>query len=106
MKKVLYVLAIVLVIGAIAGTFLVTKHYTFAQAYSKGHSVGLKDSQKKIYSKGYDDGWGRAKELFLDDTPLNLTGTTPDPVIITPPAEPSHCTSRTSYGGTTYTDCY
>lgn len=100
------VLTILLIAGASAGTYFATKHYYFAKAYNLGKANGYNEGQKeqkKAYSKGYDAGWARERELLggnsfksILDTPTPAPP--PAPVqVITPPASPQHCSSYT-YG--------
>jgi hypothetical protein len=99
--------AIILVaLSSSAVTCSVVKHITFAQAYAIGKGVGYKEAEKKSYSKGYDDGWARGRELlspgldsgggyksFFDQNRSHSL--TPDS---------TSCTSRL-VGSTTFTNC-
>ena len=102
MRKILIILGVVVLIaGACTGTFFLTRHHTFAEAYSKGKTIGTKVGYSKGYSKGHSDGYNSgwnagkgAKSFSVAQQPSTST-------------TPKHCTSFT-YGienQFTDTDC-
>lgn len=97
---------IVVALSSSAGTYFVVRHVTFAQAYAIGKDVGYKEAEKKSYSKGYDDGWARGRELLSPgvDSGGGYKSIFDHNQTSAPTSDSTSCVSRV-VGNTTYTNC-
>lgn len=100
MKRLLFISLFVLVlVGCCSGTYFLTKHLTFANAYSTGKDMGYKQGYKRGNTIGYKNGTNdqKNKKVYQPyDFDAYNSGYSAG-VASVPTSTSTHCTSMT-YG--------